>query len=81
MTDEKPKPLVCQLPKIQNRKSKIQNGISCFHWLRLQENSHLGVPMSKEKKGNKEVKKPKAESNKGKKLRKDPKRHDGLGDK
>jgi hypothetical protein len=28
MTDEKPKPLVRQLPKIQNRKSKIQNGIT-----------------------------------------------------
>lgn len=33
--------------------------------------------MSKQKKGNKEVKKPKAESNETKKQKKDPKRHDG----
>jgi hypothetical protein len=34
--------------------------------------------MSKEKKGNKESKKPKAQSD-GKKPKKDPKRYDGLG--
>lgn len=33
--------------------------------------------MSKQKKGNKEAKKPKAESNENKKQKKDPKRHDG----
>ncbi len=34
--------------------------------------------MSKEKKGNRELKKAKAESNVGKKQKKDPKRHDGV---
>ncbi len=33
--------------------------------------------MSKEKKGNKESKKPKTQSSEGKKAKKDPKRHDG----
>jgi hypothetical protein len=33
--------------------------------------------MGKEKKGNKETKKPKAESDGSKKQKKDPKRHDG----
>ncbi len=33
--------------------------------------------MSKEKKGNKESKKPKADSGENKKQKKDPKRHDG----
>lgn len=33
--------------------------------------------MSKQKKGNKEAKKPKAEPNENKKQKKDPKRHDG----
>jgi hypothetical protein len=33
--------------------------------------------MSKEKKGNKESKKPKAQPGEGKKSKKDPKRHDG----
>jgi hypothetical protein len=35
--------------------------------------------MSKERKGNKESKKPKAKSSENKKLKKDPKRFDGLG--
>jgi hypothetical protein len=37
--------------------------------------------MSKEKKGNKETKKPKAQAEDSKKEKKDPKRHDGLGGK
>jgi len=37
--------------------------------------------MSKEKKGNKESKKPKGEADSAKKQKKDPKRHDGLGGK
>ncbi len=37
--------------------------------------------MSKEKKTNKETKKPKAQSEDTKKQKKDPKRHDGLGGK
>jgi hypothetical protein len=36
------------------------------------------IVMSKEKKGNKEAKKPKKESDGTKKQKKDPKRHDGL---
>jgi predicted nuclease of restriction endonuclease-like (RecB) superfamily len=36
------------------------------------------IVMSKEKKGNKESKKPKKESDGTKKQKKDPKRHDGL---
>ncbi len=37
--------------------------------------------MSKEKKGNRETKKPKAQSDGTKKQKKDPNRHDGLGGK
>lgn len=33
--------------------------------------------MSKQQKGNREIKKPKAESNETKRKKKDPKRHDG----
>lgn len=37
--------------------------------------------MSKEKKSNREIKKPKAQSDGTKKQKKDPKRHDGPGNK
>jgi len=44
-------------------------------------NLYWGSGMSKEKKGNKETKKPKAQAEDSKKEKKDPKRHDGLGGK
>lgn len=44
-------------------------------------NLYWGIVMSKEKKSNKETKKPKAQAEESKKEKKDPKRHDGLGGK
>lgn len=46
-----------------------------------EENLLQGIIMGKEKKGNKETKKPKKESDGTKKQKKDPNRHDGLGGK